>query len=135
MLVAAGRDYDDPERFPPGLKDYRLITATNTAVTDQLAGSHGIVLDVPLEVRNSLTFQSAIAYAVRRKGLAIGAPPRLVREMGRQYRSGPGAFDTVVIIRNPDEPPLPRARVVVRNRAVSVMLMAWTPRASKSFAR
>lgn len=134
VLVAAGRDYDDPQRLPPGLKDYRLIEATTEQVMDQLNGSRGVVLDVPVDVRNSLTFQSAIAYAARRQGLAIGVPPRLAREMGSQYRAGPGAFDRTIVVRDPGAVAVRGSRVVVRNRAVSVMLMPWSPRPSRSFA-
>jgi hypothetical protein len=134
VLVAAGRDYDDPQRLPPGVKDYRLVESTTKQVMDALEGSRGVVLDVPLVNSNSLTFQSAIAYAVRRKGLAIGAPPRLAREMGDQYRWGPGAFDELISIRNAGDPVTPGTRIVVRNRAVSVMLKPWTPIPSKSFA-
>jgi hypothetical protein len=134
LFVAAGRDYDDPTRLPPGLKDYRLVQATADRVGAALTGSHGVLIDVPLEVRNSLTFQSAIAYAIRRDGLAIGVPARLAREMGRQYRPGAGAYDTVVSIRNGDAPPIPGSRTVVRNHAVTVMMAPWTQNPSRSSA-
>jgi hypothetical protein len=134
VLVATGREYDDEQRLPPGLKDYGLIEATTQAVMDELHGARGVTLDARIHVRNSLTFQSAIAYAARRQGLAIGVPPRLAREMGSQYRSGPGGFDRTILIRDPRAVAVPGSRVVVRNRAVSVMLMPWSPRPSRSFA-
>jgi hypothetical protein len=131
-LVAAGRDYDDPSRLPPGLKDYRLVESTADRVREAVAGSHGVLLDAPIEARHSLTFQSAIAYAVRREGLPIGVPERLAREMGRQYRAGAGAYDQVISIRDGDAPPIPGGRTIVRNHAVTVMITPWTRKPSRS---
>jgi hypothetical protein len=120
VAVAAGRDYETADRGPPGLKDYRLIDATVDRVTAAVAGGDGVHIDVPITVRNSLTFQSAIAYGLRREGLSFTVPPRLVKEMGRGYR-GPG-FGQVIQIRDPDAPAA-GGRVLVRNRAVAVILV------------
>jgi hypothetical protein len=59
-------------------------------------------LDVPTNVKKSLSFQSAITYRLRRAGLTIGVPERLVKEMGDQYRAtGPHGFEHIVRIRDP----------------------------------
>jgi hypothetical protein len=121
-LVALGRDYDDPERLPPGLKDYPRVEATSARVAEAVAGSRGVLLDVPIQVRNSLTFQSAVAYALRRKGITIYAPRRLSREMGRQYQPSPGAYDRIVVIRDGDAPILPGSRPVVRIPEVTITI-------------
>jgi hypothetical protein len=88
---------------------------------------------VTRDVRNAIAFQSSFVFAARREGMAIGLPRRLVWEAGDQYRAGTG-LDHVLIIRNPEDPPLPGSRLVARNRAVSVMLMPWSPSTSRSLA-
>jgi hypothetical protein len=121
ILVALQRDYDDPGRLPPGLKDYELIRATADAVANAVSGSRGVLIDTPIGVRNSLTFQSAIAYRLRREGLVFMVPPRLVKEMGDQYGVSPG-YDRVVSIRDGDAMVSADSQVVVRNQAVTIIV-------------
>jgi hypothetical protein len=122
VAVTVGRDYESPNRLPPGLKDYALVDDASERVVDALAGSKAVLLDVPIEVRNSLTFQSAITYALRREGLAIGVPPRLVKELGDQYAASPGAYDHVVSIRDGGSKVSGPGRVIVRTPEVTVLI-------------
>jgi hypothetical protein len=122
IVVTAGRDYQSSGRLPPGLKDYRLVRDVTDRVTQALAGSGGVLLDVPVAVRNSLTFQSAITYALRREGLRISVPHRLVTEMGAQYTASAGAFEDVLSIRDGNAPPRPDTRLIVRNSAITITI-------------
>jgi hypothetical protein len=117
-LVAAGRDYGAPQQ-PPGLKEYRLVSDTADQVGDALAGSGGVLLDVPIRVRHSLTFQSAVAYELRSRGYAVSVPDRLVKELGSAYRPGL-THEHVVIIRDPDAPVPAGSAEIVRNSAIAI---------------
>jgi hypothetical protein len=125
VAVVAGREYDSPDRLPPGLKDYALVRAATDRIADALRGSRGVLIDVPIEVRNSLTFQSAIAYSLRREGLALAVPPRLSKEMGGQYQPAAGGFEYVLAIRDAGARPTADSRLLVSNDAVTI----WATRA------
>jgi hypothetical protein len=122
VAVAAGRDYDAPDRLPPGVKDYDLIRSTTARVAEAVAGSDGILIDAPRAVRNSLTFQSAIAYELRCAGLRLSVPARLVKEFGRQYGPDERGYEHVIRIRDAGAPAGRDDRVVVRTRHVAVFV-------------
>jgi hypothetical protein len=134
VLTAAGRTYDE-QILPPGVKDYGLVDSATDRVRAALAGGRGFQLEVTPGVRNGLTFPSSVLFAARRQGLNIAAPERLVWEMGDAYRGGGSGFDHVLVIRNPEDPLVPGSRLLLRNRAVSVMLKPWSPSPSRSSAR
>jgi hypothetical protein len=130
-LVAVGRDYDDYQRLPPGLKDYTLLDSTTGQMLGALAGSDSVYLEAPAGVPRRLGIVPALIYALRREGFAIGAPSEFVKFLGNHYRPGGASFDQVLVLGNPHDPLVPGSRLVVRNRAASVMLKEWSPSLSR----
>ncbi len=120
LAVAVGRDYDAADRQPPGLKDYALMEPAVERVTATVAGSRGVLLDVPTNSVGILTFRSAIAYALRREGLSIFVTPRLVKELGTRYAPRPGGYDRVLRIRDADAPATPGSRPIVTLSGVTI---------------
>ena len=120
VLVSLGRDYHNRERLPPGLKDYRLIKASSERVLNALGDSRGVLILSPWQVDNSIVFQSAVAYALRREGLTISTERRQYREMGKQYQASAGAYDHVVAISDGGSPIEPGSRAVVRIPQITI---------------
>jgi hypothetical protein len=113
-------DEDLNARLPPGLKDYRLIRDTTARVRSALADSPGVRIRVPISVENSLTFQSAIAYVLRRDGIPVALPRRLVKEAGASYSPSSVSYEAVLWIRNGDARVPSGSELLVRNPEVSV---------------
>jgi hypothetical protein len=135
-VAAAGRSLDDPYRQPPGLSDYTVIRATTDRVVQALAGSRSVMLDVPARVDiprpslATLTFQSSIAYALRREGHSVEITPRVAREMGPEYQPSGGPYDAVVHISDVARPNAPAGRVIARSPGF-VITLARPPRTGK----
>jgi hypothetical protein len=107
-------------RLPPGLTDYRLIRATTERVRVALTDSEGARIRVPITVENSLTFQSAIAYVLRRDGTSVALPRRLVKEAGSSYSASDTPYEDLLRISDGDAPIPPGSQVLVRDPAVTV---------------
>jgi hypothetical protein len=134
VVSAAVTDRSDENlggRMPPGLQDYRLIRSVGDRVSAAEAGSAGVRIRVPVTVRNSLTFQSAITHDLRRRGVAVALPPRLVKEAGAQYSVSNTPYEDVIEISDGDAA-IPRgSEVLVRVPEVTV---TRTPAAKPSSA-
>jgi hypothetical protein len=126
-VVAAIRLGDEPHRQPPGIADFALIRATTARVTDAVADSRKVFIDVPTTPIPqasiaALTFQSAIAYALRRKDIAFAISQRVAKEMGAEYYPSDEPHDAVISIAGGELPTNPRGRVLVRAPQVTVTL-------------
>jgi hypothetical protein len=119
-VVTDRGDENEAGRLPPGLTDYPLIRATTGRVRDELANSRGVRIRVPITVKNSLTFQSAIAYVLRRAGVPVALPPRLVKEAGSSYSAGATPYEDVLRISDGDAPIPPHSKVLIRVPEVTV---------------
>jgi hypothetical protein len=110
--------------FPPGRKDYNLIRTTNDRIADAVAGSRSVRMVSLTPVRNHETtvFQRATAYALRREGIRLALPHRLVREAGARYsQSAVGATD-ILNISDGGTPIPPGSKLVVRIPELTVTL-------------
>jgi hypothetical protein len=120
IAIAAGRDYDDPERFPPGMKEYAALEQAASRVSAGVARDRTVLLDVPPLLRESIAYRSAIAYRLRRDGVPFVVAPVLAKEMGSHYRAGRGGYEDVVRVRDARAPTPEPGRVLVEDEIVRI---------------
>jgi hypothetical protein len=117
-LAVATRSGDDPDRQPPGIKDFDLVRAATARTTTAVRGSNEVLIR-PAQLSRTLgplTLRSAIAYALRRKGVTVAFPAELAQQVGPAYYPHAGKYEHVVEITDGLTPARPGSRVVVRER-------------------
>ncbi len=120
-MVTSVRDASDVNRFPPGDKDFGALRAATTRVTGAV-GKDKDVLVVHAGVPTS-TFETALVYALRRKGVRPAViPAHLVTQFGEQYAPRRGTYRDVVTVIEGGGPGTSGAEVLVRSPQVTVTL-------------
>lgn len=127
VAIAAGRDYDDPERYPPGTKDYAGLERVAAAVSAGAPRDGPVLLDVPPLLRESIAYRNAIAYRLRTDGVPFVVPPAMANELGSEYRASRGGFTHVISANDSEAPQPPPGRVLAEDEVVRIAIRQVAP--------
>ncbi len=122
-VLVADRPGSNSASLPPKLGSYESIRTITAEAVDQLAKRRPVLLYVSNTLGQSgLTFQSAVALELRRRGIPFAVSPRLANEMGSQYCPRAVAYPDVIDISEGRLPAPPRAELLARSATVTITL-------------
>lgn len=131
-VLATARSGDDPNRFPPGFKNFARIRTDAEKAVAAVTGSRKVLINVSLFVSAGPAYQSALAYALRRHEITFAVPPRVAVETGVSYCPTPGPYRDVLTIANGNSPIVPGARLLARSSEVTLSLRHFNSDAQAS---
>jgi hypothetical protein len=128
-VLVASRPGDDPNRQPPGIKDFAMVDKAVSRTRAAIAG-HREVLIVPAELSRTLgplTLRSAIGYDLRRHGVTVAFPEQMAMQVGPDYYPHKGRYESVVSITDGETPTRPGDRLLLRDRDKVAVAVAHAP--------
>ncbi len=120
-LVAARR-IDVGLVQPPRVGSYQAIAVLTARVVSQLPRTRPVLLDAESLGLSGLTFESALAYVLRRRGTPFAVPPAAATALGLQYCPGSIAYPAVLIISQGRGPSGPGTRLLAQGARTTFTL-------------